>query len=91
VRRALEPFAASDVARLDVAAWRAELRALAAAVVLERDQVELRTALAALLRGADGEVGSEIPDEADLAPALRAVPEALALLRRVVAAWVELL
>jgi len=91
VRRALEPFAPSDVAGLDVAAWRAELRALAAAVVLERDQIELRAALTAWLRAADGETNAAIPEEADLAPALRAAPEALALLRRVVAAWVELL
>lgn len=90
VRRALEPFGPDDVARLDVTAWRAELRALAGAVVLERDQVELRTALAAWLRVHDGEPDATITDEADLAPALRAVPEALALLRRVVAAWMAL-
>ena len=44
--------------RLDAAAWRAELRALAGAVVLERDQVELRTALAVWLRASDGENGA---------------------------------
>jgi tetratricopeptide (TPR) repeat protein len=90
VRRALEPFGPDDVAALDVAAWRAELRGLAAAVVLERDEVELRTALTVWLRASDGE-SAPPPPEADLAPALRAVPEALALLRRVVAAWTQLL
>jgi golgin subfamily B member 1 len=90
VRRALEPYGPDDVARLDVAAWRAELRALAGAVVLERDQLELRTALAAWLRAHDGEPDAATTEDTDLAPALRAVPEALALLRRVVAAWVQL-
>jgi tetratricopeptide (TPR) repeat protein len=90
VRRALEPFGPDDVAGLDVGDWRAELRALAAAVVLERDQVELRTALGAWLRGADGETEA-LPEEADLGPALRELPEARALLRRVVAAWTGLL
>jgi hypothetical protein len=91
VRRVLEPFGAEDVAALDFVAWRADLRALAGAVVLERDQVELRTALTAWLPGAESEPGAEPAPEADLAPALRAQPEALALLRRVVAAWVDLL
>jgi hypothetical protein len=90
VRRALEPFGPDEVARLDVAAWRAELRGLAGAVVLERDQVELRTALGVWLRASDGEPGP-LPPEADLSAALRGVPEALALLRRVVGAWTELL
>jgi tetratricopeptide (TPR) repeat protein len=90
VRRALEPYGPDDVARLDVAAWRAELRALAGAIVLEREQIELRTALAAWLRAHDGEPDAAITEDADLAPALRAVPEAQALLRRVVAAWVQL-
>ena len=90
VRRALEPFGPDDVARLDAAAWRAELRGLAGAVVLERDQVELRTALAVWLRASDGETAPP-PPEADLSSALRAVPEALALLRRVVSAWALLL
>jgi hypothetical protein len=90
VRRALEPFGPEEVARLDAAAWRAELRGLAGAVVLERDQVELRTALGVWLRASDGEPGPP-PPEADLSAALRGVPEALALLRRVVAAWTELL
>jgi hypothetical protein len=58
--------------------------------VLEREQIELRTALAAWLRAHDGEPDAATSEEADLAPALRAVPEALALLRRVVAAWVQL-
>jgi hypothetical protein len=92
VRRALEPFGPDDVAGLDVAAWRAELRALAGAVVLERDQVELRAALAAWLPGAaEHEPGATPEPEADLGAGLRAQPEALALLRRVVAAWVDLL
>ena len=59
-------------------------------MVLERDQVELRTALAVWLRASDGEPAPP-PPEADLSAPLRAVPEALALLRRVVAAWTRLL
>ena len=89
VRRALEPYGPADVAALDVRSWRAELRALAGAIVLEREPIELRAALVAWLPLGEGEAAPHA--EADLRPALQAVPEALALLRRVVAAWSELL
>ena len=91
LRRALEPFGPSDVAGLDARAWRAELRALAGAIALEREPIELRAALVAWVRAQDGDAAAEIAPEADLRPALQGVPEALALLRRVISAWSELL
>jgi len=91
LRRTLEPYGPADVAALDARAWRAELRALAGAIALEREPIELRSALVAWLQGRDGEGAAEPPPEADLRAALQGVPEALALLRRVIAAWGELL
>jgi hypothetical protein len=91
LRRALEPYTPAAVAALDARAWRAELRALAGAIALEREPIDLRSALVAWVQGADGEGAAPPPPEADLRAALQGVPEALALLRRVIAAWSELL
>jgi hypothetical protein len=90
-RRALEPYTPADVASLDARVWRAELRALAGAIALEREPIDLRSALVAWLKSGERAGSVEPPPEADLRPALQAVPEALALLRRVIAAWSELL
>ena len=85
VRRALEPFVPRTTPPTSDVAGSAELRGLAGAVVLERDQAELRTALSAWLRASDGESAPPLPRP--ISPRRSARARALALLRRVVAAW----
>jgi hypothetical protein len=66
---------------IDFAAWRAELRALAAAEALRRTGETLRTALLALLADEPGRCPAP---EADLSPLVERCPEAQALVRRIV-------
>ncbi|HET6304177.1 MAG TPA: hypothetical protein VFG80_05290 [Myxococcota bacterium] len=72
---------AGALASIDFAAWRAELRALAAAEALRRTGETLRTALLALL---GDEPGRRPAPEADLGPLVERCPEARALVRRIV-------
>jgi tetratricopeptide (TPR) repeat protein len=66
---------------IDFAAWRAELRALAAGEALRRTGETLRTALLALLADEPGRCPAP---EADLSPLVERCPEAQALVRRIV-------
>jgi tetratricopeptide (TPR) repeat protein len=87
VRRELGSVAAAEIAEIDFAAWRCELRTLAHFQALAQSGGDLRTALLALL---DGDAGCERPGpDADLAAALEGAPAALALLRRVVLSWID--
>jgi hypothetical protein len=85
VRRALETTTPEEIASLDFDQWRAELRGLAATVVLRRKGGQLRTALLALL----DDVGSSPPEGADLSHLVQASPAAGALYGRLVRAWVD--
>jgi hypothetical protein len=89
-KRVLEEcgMAPEAVASIDFAAWRVELRALAASEALRRSAETLRTALLALL--ADDPLGRPGP-EADLGPLVERSPEARALLRRIVLGWSDAL
>jgi hypothetical protein len=87
VRRILEPFRPEEIAALDFAAWRAELRALAASVALDESGIDLRAALLALIRETDEEAVTDLPEGADLTHLVARCHEARALLRRVVQAW----
>jgi len=86
-RRHLEPQTLEDVCRLDVVAWRDELRALAAAVALDRGACELRPALLALI--AHHHTSSDPGDDGDLSSLIAASPSACALLTRLVSRWCE--
>ena len=97
VRKALGEIDAAAIASIDFEAWRSELRGMASARVLESTDIEFRLALTAWLQpadgadGADGDTAEAIPLEADVSQLVADRPEALALLRSVVNAWVEAL
>jgi hypothetical protein len=86
LRRLLEGVPPGALAALDVAAWRSELRALAAAVALGESGAELRTALV-VLAAETNEGAALLPAGADLSPQVAASPEARSLLRRAIRAW----
>jgi hypothetical protein len=97
VRRALGEIDAAAIASIDFDAWRADLRGLASARVMEASDVEFRLALTAWLQSGDcgdagdGDALENIPPEADVSQLVATRPEALALLRSVINAWVEVL
>jgi len=87
LRRLLEGVDAQALAGVDFAAWRSELRALAAAVALDETGADLRTALVALAAETSEGV-AELPEGADLSPLVAASPEARSLVRRAIRAWI---
>jgi len=91
VRKVLGEVDAAAIASIDFEAWRADLRGLASARVLESSGVELRLALTAWLQPGDGDDAEAIPPEADVSQLVATRPEALSLLRSVISAWVEVL
>ncbi len=91
VRKTLGEIEAASIASIDFEAWRAALRGLASALAMESSQVDFRVALTAWLQPADGDDPQAIPPEADVSQRVAASPEASALLRSVIGAWVELL
>ncbi len=89
VRRELEGIEVSEIAEIDFAAWRRELRTLAHACALDETGGDLRTALCALLE-ADADLPAETAHaDGDLVAAVDASPAATALLRHVLAVWLE--
>ena len=91
VRKALGGCTAEDVAAMDFAAWRSELRALATACALDEEDVELRTAFMAWFAADDPNAGHAIQPESDIRDRINASPEAKALLRQVVRTWLDAL
>jgi hypothetical protein len=91
VRKVLGEIDAEAIASIDFEAWRADLRGLASARVLESSGVEFRTALTAWLQSGDDGDAEAIPPEADVSQLVATRPEALSLLRSVISAWVEVL
>jgi hypothetical protein len=91
VRKALGEVEPNSIASIDFEAWRADLRGLASAHALESSEVDLRIALTALLDTGEGDDSQAIPVEADVSQLVAASPEASALLRSVISAWVEAL
>ena len=87
LRRALGEVSLEEIQAIDVAAWRSELRALAAATALDETGCDLRTALLALVCEASDRPASEIGETADLTHLTADCPEARGLLRRVARAW----
>jgi tetratricopeptide (TPR) repeat protein len=74
-----------DFAAIDWDAWQVEMRALAAAEALRRDDASLRTALIALTGETDE--NADLRGEAHLAPHVEADPIARAFLARIVGDW----
>jgi hypothetical protein len=94
VRKTLGEIDAAAIASIDFEAWRAELRGMASARVLQSSDLEFRLALTVWLRhgaGGDDDDPENIPPEADVSQRVAACPEALALLRSVIGAWAEVL
>jgi hypothetical protein len=91
VRRVLGEVDPASIASIDFEAWRADLRGLASALALESSKVALRIALTAWLQPGDGGDAEPIPAEADVSQLVAACPEASALLRSVISAWVDAL
>ena len=90
VRRALGDVTPAQIAALDVAAWRSELRALAATEVLARPGSSLRSAWLSRL-GLDEADRRALDDGSDLTTVVLDRPETRALLERLVGAWIALL
>jgi Tfp pilus assembly protein PilF len=88
IRKALGSVTASEVAALDVAAWRADLAAVAGAAVIDAGEADLRTAFLAWI-GNVASSAAAIPPESDIREAVAASPEARAFLWRAVEAWHE--
>jgi hypothetical protein len=89
LRRILEGESLEVIAEVDFAAWRTEVRALAAAVALDETGGDLRTAFAVLICEESEHEFLDLPDGADLTPYVAAYPQARALLRRVVRTWLQ--
>ena len=90
LRRVLEGTSLAAIAALDRDAWLAEVRTLAAAVVLDETRGDLRTALLACLADDAERPADSLHEAADLTGLVAAHPEARSLLRRAVRAWFDL-
>lgn len=89
LRRELGSIEPAEIADIDWSAWRSDLRTLAHLEALDRLGGDLRTALIALIsREGDG-VAEDPGADGDLSAVLDASPAAVALLRRVVLAWLD--
>ena len=86
LRRLLEGVPLEALATVDFAAWRSELRGLAAAVALDETGGDLRTAFVALA-AETGKRAAQLAPTADLSPLVAGSAEARSLLRRAIRAW----
>jgi len=96
LRRTLGSTSANDIAGVDFELWRTELRAMAAAVALDRCNGDLRTALTALAHppassNEDGPPDSYqgISETGDITSLVAGSPVARQLLERVVLTWCD--
>jgi tetratricopeptide (TPR) repeat protein len=88
LKRALGETAAGEIAAIDFAAWRAELRGLASFAVLASGTADLRTAFLAWVAADDPEGARLLSAEGDISPRIAVIPEAKALLARLIEAWI---
>jgi hypothetical protein len=86
LRRLLDGVPLATLSSVDFAAWRSELRGLAAAVALDETGGDLRTAFVALAADS-GERTAPLAPTADLSALVAGSPEARGLLRRAIRAW----
>ena len=77
-----------EIRTLDFAAWRGEVRALAAWEVFAESGSDLRTALVALIRESPDTPDAALREGADLTALVRGNRTARAFLRRVVRDWI---
>jgi hypothetical protein len=87
LRRHIQDASIEEIESVDFGAWRANVRALAAAIAVEETGIELRTALIALLRDSADRRAEPIPDGADLCAWVSESPAASALLRQAIRSW----
>ena len=87
LRRILDEVSVEDIEAIDFAAWRAELRAVAAAHAVDAINGDLRAALVALLSDGEEAADDAFRENTDLTPLVSGCPEARALLTHAVRAW----
>jgi hypothetical protein len=87
LKRVLGETPAEAIAAIDFAAWRAELRGLASASALAGAGADLRTAFVAWVAD-DPEGARSLAADGNLSERVAASPEARALLRQLVEAWI---
>ena len=78
---------AQEIASIDFAAWRAELRGLASVAALASSGAELRTAFLAWVAAEDPEGARRLLADDELYSRVAAIPEARALLTRLIETW----
>jgi tetratricopeptide (TPR) repeat protein len=88
LKRVLGETPAHEIAAIDFAAWRAELRGLASFAALASGGAELRTAFLAWVAADDPEGARLLTAEGDVCPRVAVIPEARALLARLIDAWI---
>jgi hypothetical protein len=79
---------AQAIAAIDFAAWRAELRGLAGFSAVASGSTDLRTAFLAWVAADDPEGARLLTAEGDICPRVAVIPEAKALLARLIEAWI---
>jgi len=89
LQRHVEGVSIDEIDRIDFAQWRAEVRALAAAIALDETGLDLRAALIALARDASEHRSEEISEGADLTAWVTEKPAANALLRQATRSWLR--
>jgi tetratricopeptide (TPR) repeat protein len=87
LKRVLGETPAREIAGIDFAAWRSELRALASFAALAGGSADLRTAFLAWVAAEDPEGVRGLAPDADLSTRIAVIPEARALLARLVEAF----
>jgi len=87
LKKVLGETPAQHIEAIDFAAWRAELRGLASFAALAGGTTELRTAFLAWVAADDPEGARLLTAEGDLCPRVAVIPEARALLARLIDAW----
>jgi Tfp pilus assembly protein PilF len=87
LKKVLGETPAEAIAAIDFAAWRAELRGLASVAALAGSSADLRTAFLAWVAD-DSEAARSLATDSNLSERAAASPEARALLRQLIEAWI---
>ncbi len=89
LRHQIKDASIRDIDRIDFDAWRAEVRALAAASAVDEVGIDLRTALVALSRDTSNHRAEKISEGADLTAWVTERPAARALLQQAIRSWLR--